>query len=330
MFKIVFTFVPFLFAALLYAVFVRKAARGARAKTAWCAVLAACASKFAAFRIFGGDAFAPELPEALIWFWGWAYSAMCILLALSLALFFIKPRIKAFLLPAAAAALSAWGMWNGIKPPAVREIEVVLDNLPAELDGYRILQISDLHASSASRRWRTAAVVEAANAAGADAIAVTGDIADGDPAVRAADVEPLKDLRAKDGVWLCTGNHEYYHGWREWEKAYGNLGLRFLCKKPLYINFMLRDHTGCAFPERFIRKVMRIIFGSADTYKNSPKRNFRPVIKTQRAYIRIVIRTIHPFHEPVIQTVKQFPKFHNFKSFLLKEFPFHAISYALT
>ena len=80
-FHIVFQVVPFIAALLLYRFFVVPAVRGVRARAIWLMAMLLPASKFVVFAAFGGNAFAPELPEKLIWFWNWAYSGMMILCA---------------------------------------------------------------------------------------------------------------------------------------------------------------------------------------------------------------------------------------------------------
>ena len=41
-------------------------------------------------------------------------------------------------------------------------------------------------------------------------------------------VEPLRDLRARDGVYFVTGNHEYYSGADAWIAHLESLGIRVL------------------------------------------------------------------------------------------------------
>ena len=204
--------------------FVAPARMRVRAQAAWAMALLACASKFACYKAFGGDAFAPELPEKLIWTWNWVYSGMCLLLAMAFFWRIVRwilqvgpPRgcwkaVWLVGLPVVAWGTAAVGVWNGIKVPEVREVVVEFTNLPESLDGYRILHMTDLHASSAARRWRTEAIVERANAADADLVCLTGDYADGMSYRQARSLEPLKDLKAKDGILAVTGNHEYDYG----------------------------------------------------------------------------------------------------------------------
>lgn len=232
MIKSFFVYFPFAVFVLLAFVYILPACRafkfGPRAQAAIAAFLLLCCSKFLCYQAFGGDAFNPDLPQWLIWTWNWLYSGAMLLFALSVALFFVPRRKKAILLPALAWALAAWGVWNGVKIPKVHEVEIQCPGLPAALDGYRIVQVADIHVSAAAPRWRTEAIVALANSVDADLAVCTGDIVDGAPRRRRRDVEPLKDLKAKDGVWFVTGNHEFYGDWDGWSALFDRWGIRFL------------------------------------------------------------------------------------------------------
>lgn len=238
MFKAIFICVPLVAFVLVMFGFVFPTCRAlqlrSRTTVVWSVVIFLACLKFLFFRLLGGDEFNPDLPLAVIWAWNWMYSGAMILLVLSIPLALVswKARVPGWvriaLVPALAWGLAARGVWNGVKIPDVREVEVECPALPAALDGYRILQLADVHVSASAPRWRTAALVEKANAAGADLVVCTGDIVDGNPELRRADVEPLKDLKARDGVWFCTGNHEFYNDWNAWRALYDFWGICFL------------------------------------------------------------------------------------------------------
>lgn len=240
MFKLIFQILPYVFALMLMLTYVLPAKLKVRTQAIWAMVFLICAAKFTCFGAFGGDAFNPELPELFIWVWNWVHSGMCLLLALSIPWALVAMlarrtkgqaawcRYGRVVLPICAWGLSLWGLYNGIRVPAIVEVPIVCANLPAELDGYRILHLTDLHVSAAARQWRTAAIVEKANAAEPDLIVCTGDIVDGLPRHQARNVRPLRDLKAKDGVLFATGNHEYYSDWWGWDDQYTRWGLRFL------------------------------------------------------------------------------------------------------
>ncbi|MBI3662378.1 MAG: metallophosphoesterase [Acidobacteria bacterium] len=92
----------------------------------------------------------------------------------------------------------------------VERVEVPLANLPAALDGLRIVQVSDIHMSAYMSREQLRRALEMANGLGAELAVVTGDFITGarDPLEEC--VEELAALRAPLGVWGCLGNHEIY------------------------------------------------------------------------------------------------------------------------
>jgi predicted MPP superfamily phosphohydrolase len=102
--------------------------------------------------------------------------------------------------------------------PQPRQIEVAIKDLPAAFDGYRVLQLTDIHASRLLTGDWVRRVVDESNALKPDLIVITGDLIDGSVEARRDDARPLADLQAPDGVIAITGNHEYYaqyqHGCR--------------------------------------------------------------------------------------------------------------------
>lgn len=109
-----------------------------------------------------------------------------------------------------------------------RKVEVPLRRLPRALDGFRIVQISDLHLGPTLDRAWCEGVVERVNALAPDLIAITGDVIDGSVERLRGDVEPLSRLRSRHGSFFCTGNHEYYFGPAEWCEHLASLGIRVL------------------------------------------------------------------------------------------------------
>ena len=234
MIRTIFTYAPFVVGLMIMFGLVfpncRQLQLRTRTQAIWAMVILFCCSKFLCFKAFGGDEFTPDLPAAVIWIWDWLYSGAIILAALALLTVFFRFRAKLWVLTILAWGLAAWGLYNGFSVPAVHEVELTYSDLPASLVGYRIGQLSDLHCSSAARRWRTQAVVDKVNALKPDLICLTGDLADGKASRIARHLEPIKELRAKDGVYACTGNHEYYHDYFGWMSQFyaKALNIRFL------------------------------------------------------------------------------------------------------
>ena len=126
-----------------------------------------------------------------------------------------------------AGVLSIVGLVQA-RCPRVKKVAVTIDNLPPELDGYRIVQWSDVHVGRTIQRRFVQSLVDRTNALEADAIAITGDLVDGHVEDLRDQVAPLAGLRARDGVFVVTGNHEYYWRASEWVTELGRLGLVFL------------------------------------------------------------------------------------------------------
>lgn len=122
----------------------------------------------------------------------------------------------------AALGSSLIGIRQARTPPRVEEIEISLKGLPRSFDGYRIVQITDLHVGPTIGRDFVASVVERANTLDADLVALTGDFVDGLPEDLKEDLAPLKTLRSRDGVFFVTGNHEYYWGVEKWIEHFQN------------------------------------------------------------------------------------------------------------
>lgn len=193
-------------------------------------------------RHFRGSPFSPELPRPLGMLANALFGTLLLLttfqvsIELSAVLVFLlrgdylfPPLMVRYLLGVSAVVLSVSGVAQAVRVPPVKEIEVRLDGLPREFEGYRLIQLTDLHLSRLfARRWAEE-VVAKANAQEADLIVITGDLMDGTLEARKNDVEPLGHLRAKDGVLVIPGNHEYYYGYEGWMTRYQELGMTRLC-----------------------------------------------------------------------------------------------------
>lgn len=184
--------------------------------------------KFLVYKFIGGDTFVPELPALFINVTGWLYSASMILCLLSLLPPYRWARIRLSALAVVALVVAACGIWAGVRVPDVHRVEIEVDGLPREFDGFRIVQLTDIHCSPAAREGRTRGVVEKTNALHPDLICITGDLVDGPTWRRAKDLAPLRDLRARYGVLGCTGNHEYYSDYAAWREVYALYGITML------------------------------------------------------------------------------------------------------
>jgi len=146
-----------------------------------------------------------------------------------------SPERRVFLSRAIAAGVgvlgvvvSGVGFAAAIGPVSVETIPVRLRRFPKALDGFRIVQISDLHIGPTLGKSWLEDVVARVNAQNPDIVAITGDLVDGSVADLAEHVAPLAKLQAKHGVFFVTGNHEYYSGADAWIAHLRSLGITVL------------------------------------------------------------------------------------------------------
>lgn len=141
--------------------------------------------------------------------------------------------------PLAAALITLVGFVNARRVARVVQVDIPLEGLPASLTGFTIVQLSDIHVGSTIKRDYVAAIVRHVNHLDADVIAITGDVVDGSVARLAPETAPLAGLKARHGVFLVTGNHEYYSGAPAWIAEFRRLGLRVLMNEHAVI-----EHDG--------------------------------------------------------------------------------------
>ena len=192
-------------------------------------------------RLSSGSPFAPEFPRVLIILFNWAFGAVALLAVLQIALdigtlsvivarqqLLSAPNSLRYAFAGLAGLAAAYGVASALRVPPVKDIDFAIRDLPPEFDGYRLLQMTDLHISRLfAAKWARATVARA-NTSGVELIVVTGDFIDGSVNMRRADVEPLRELRAPDGVYGIPGNHEYFFDYAAWVRRLSTLGIVML------------------------------------------------------------------------------------------------------
>jgi len=120
----------------------------------------------------------------------------------------------------------------------VREVDVPLAGLADDLDGLRVLQLSDIHLSAFLSEADLARVVDAARELRPHLAVVTGDLISsrGDPLDSC--IRQLARLKADAGVFGCMGNHERYAGAEDYTAAAAaRVGIEFLRQRSLGLRF---------------------------------------------------------------------------------------------
>ncbi|NYE25321.1 metallophosphoesterase [Pigmentiphaga litoralis] len=209
------------------------------------AVVLLIVSKYHLLQIWTfGTMYSPEMPRPAVLVMGWLFVAFFLMILLT-ALFDVGLIVswvarKRRALPGTtrtrgryavmivALLLSAIGVQQALRVPDVQRVEVAIRNLPPALDGFKLVQLTDLHLQRLmNAEWATQ-VVARTNALSPDLVVITGDLIDGTVDARRPDIQPLADLKARHGVITSLGNHEYYFGAPEWTAEFQRLGMRVL------------------------------------------------------------------------------------------------------
>ena len=111
----------------------------------------------------------------------------------------------------------------------IREVDIPFAALPADLDGLRILHLSDIHLSAFLSEREFARVVDSTFALHPHLTVVTGDLISGHSDPLDACIRQLARLKSDAGTFACMGNHERYARVEAYaERQSASAGIRFL------------------------------------------------------------------------------------------------------
>jgi predicted MPP superfamily phosphohydrolase len=246
-------------------------------------------------KLSSGSVFSPEFPRQVVVLFNWAFGAIVLLALMQLVLdvglllgilihggIVSAPDGVRYGLAAFAAVAAAIGVHQAMRIPPLKDIEVGICGLPPQFDGYTILQLTDLHISRLFPASWTRAVVERSNGLGVDLIAITGDLIDGTLDARRADVEPLRDLKVPDGVYVISGNHEYIFGYSTWMAHFAALGLLSLENR-----YIVLDRNGS-------KLVLAGITDQASRRTGDPVRDLAAVLKGAPEGVTVILLDHQP------------------------------------
>lgn len=196
------------------------------------------AFKFQIFHLLGGPMyFAPVLPRWLLLAGAVLFSihfiffflllvSEAIQLALRLLAGVLKRKVPAGLKNAAkwlnpclallAVVFAVIGIYCGTAFPEVKKVTFEIEDLPFRADGMKIVFLTDLHIDRMRDPEWLPLVVAKVNSLEPDLILLGGDLMDGRLENLYSRMLPLRNLKAKNGVYGVPGNHEYYSGYDEW------------------------------------------------------------------------------------------------------------------
>nr|MBP9873714.1 metallophosphoesterase [Haliscomenobacter sp.] len=121
---------------------------------------------------------------------------------------------------------------------------IEFDDLPHQLNGLRIVQISDIHSGSFMFKEPVKAAIDLINEQRADLVFFTGDLVND----KATEMRPYMDvfdkIQAKHGVYSVLGNHDYgdYAEWESEQAKEANLDELKAIHRRLGWNLLLNEH----------------------------------------------------------------------------------------
>jgi predicted MPP superfamily phosphohydrolase len=186
--------------------------------------------------IFRGHGAAPRALELLSWFWlAWSFWLATAFLLTDLWDFALLSwrlwpahaakadsahNIMRYCFTPRAAACSALGfvafatIWGSIEARLIRikEIPIISDKIPAAAEGFRLLQLSDVHIGASMDSYMLKRIIRLAHAAQPDVLVSTGDLIDGNGEREHRLASALAAASAPKGNYAVLGNHEAYNG----------------------------------------------------------------------------------------------------------------------
>jgi len=122
-----------------------------------------------------------------------------------------------------------YGITKGKYDFKLNKLSLSFANLPKAFDGFKIVQVSDIHSGSFDSKEAILEGINLINEQDADVILFTGDLVNNDSREAEQYIDDFKKLKAKHGVYSILGNHDYgdYKKWDSEQDKADNLNLLF-------------------------------------------------------------------------------------------------------
>jgi predicted MPP superfamily phosphohydrolase len=180
----------------------------------------------------------------------WAFLSVFLVAAILISRWWLQvqsghsPARRAFLHTTQAALLCTPAIVTGYAvfiqrvDLSLRQQDLMFPDLPKDLDGLRLVQLSDIHLSPFLSERILARAVDMANETRAHLALVTGDLISTDRDPLDICLKQLSRLRADAGVFGCLGNHEIYANAEDYVEQQGaRMGHRYLRQRAEPLKF---------------------------------------------------------------------------------------------
>ncbi|OGR65868.1 MAG: hypothetical protein A2X31_00780 [Elusimicrobia bacterium GWB2_63_22] len=165
---------------------------------------------------------------SFILFWSLAACDLLLFLIGSAGLGAARSRGAAWACAALATGLVVLAAVHGSETPRVKRIEVPVAGLPAALDGFTIVQISDLHVGRMIKNGRIGRIAAVIAGLEPDLVVFTGDFAESREPMPAGTCEAIKGMTARYGRAAVLGNHDMFTGGQAASDFFTSCGVKML------------------------------------------------------------------------------------------------------
>ncbi len=161
-----------------------------------------------------------------------------------------RALIHGMIYPALSLAVSLYGNRVERNRDVENFYDVPIKDLPPELEGFRLAQISDVHLGAYFSLERLESLLQRIADAKPDLLAITGDIFD-DVRMNPAAVKIVDAFtdKFKFGVWYIHGNHEHFRGIRAIEAELAQTKIHWLVNRAEHVTSKLYI-LGVDYPSR--------------------------------------------------------------------------------
>jgi len=192
--------------------------------------------------------------------------------------------------PASAALATVYGATKGIDNTVEREYQIPVKNLPENLKGFRIAQLSDVHLGMFFSVERLKELIKQTAAGKPDALVLTGDIFD-DNKINAEAIKIIDGFADSfpKGIYYIFGNHEHFRGVEAITEALQNTKIKLLNnasavvvdgKRPLY--FLGVDYPTSREDKKFNEDMTKF---TTEALKNVPKDSIKVLLAHHPEFI---------------------------------------------
>lgn len=137
-----------------------------------------------------------------------------------------------------------YGILIGAHDYRVRKVKIALKNLPASFEGFKILQLSDIHSGSFTNPELVQKGIDLANAQKADVVFFTGDLVNNIADEVGEYQQMFASIKAPMGVYSVLGNHDYgdYVEWASPSAKRDNLDQLIGIHKAMGWDILVNEH----------------------------------------------------------------------------------------